>query len=261
MDCQSARSMLDASRPDRRDWQEPELREAAQHALNCGPCEGVLSERDIFDRRLSATMADVAIPAGLKEWLLQTLAAKPIVPPVAIEVPPRFRLSRRAWLVMAGTLIVALLGGWAYWFLGRGGVTLNEVYADINSRFPLTRERISLEHLRPFNGRFDATITDPRWIDAVTSEPVGLNLFSLWGHDAAIYRFAVGRSRSLSGLLILMDAHAIEDPPTSPVPTRRHSRYDPRPQVTWRHGDQVYVCILERGTLDEVLRAMYGGTK
>ena len=163
------------------------------------------------------------------------------------------------WIAAASAVALVAVGGWL-WLAGDGQLALNDVYARLDEHFPLSEDPLNLSAHPPFDGSFEATVEDLVWREAATSKPVGIDLDSHEGHDAAVYRFAAGRGGRISGLLVVMDAGRVSDPPAATVPTRQHSRYDPRPQVAWTKGGRVYVCIIERGTLDGLQREMYGGT-
>jgi hypothetical protein len=261
MDCLTARTLLDASRPERRDWHDPELRAAADHAQGCVECTKALAARDTFDSRLAVAMGDVPVPEGLQQRLLDSLAAesRTLATLPAAASPPGRRTSIGRWLTTAAAVAGIAVGGW-WLFSGPSQWTFAEATALLNEQFPVAEGPLSLDALAPFDGSFDASVTDLLWQEVVSAPPVGLDLDGKPGDEAAVYRFSAGRARPISGLLVVLEADQISDAPTASVPTRQFSRYDPRPQVAWRKGDRVYVCILERGTLDDLLAEMYGGT-
>lgn len=258
MDCRTARELLEASRPERRDWQEPELRAAADHASHCAACSRSIEVREVVDRRIATVMRDVTIPAGFAERLVQALEPGP-----ATALPSRPQRSRRAALRAVGGLAASLLllaGGWWIWFGRTSSLSLQEVYASLNAQFP-QNQRIDLARLQPFDGSFSPDVDDLIWQDVIGgAAPLGLDLDGRPGDDAAAYRFVAGRTGGIAGVLLVLDAAAIADPPTESVPTTQYSRYNPRPQVAWRKGKHVYICVLERGTLDGLKRELYGGT-
>ena len=113
MNCQTSRQTLDASRPGQQDWDEPELRDAADHVTDCESCQTVMEQQDRFDRQIAEAMQEVAVPSDLKARLLETIDSSDKVPTLAA---PRSVSRRRTWGLVssAALLLVACCGWWVY---------------------------------------------------------------------------------------------------------------------------------------------------
>lgn len=257
MDCQHARQTLDASRPRRRDWNEPELRVAAAHVADCESCRERLAERDQFDAAVTAAMQRVMPPAGLQERLLAALAADQAVVIPASQVPPLHRRRWRRWAVVCASLLLLVVAGWRLAATGPRPLAMEEVFTTLSARAGEWHTASPVPGPVGFDGGFDAPLPDAVWRDAVGGAAVGgLDLDDRPGHDAAVYRFTAGR---IAGVLVVLPRRHVLDPPAETVPRRTNSRYLPQPQVAWTVGEYVYVCVLERGSLEELQRQFYGG--
>lgn len=257
MDCQHARETLDAARPDRSDWDAPELRSAVEHLDRCDECQEVVEYRRQFDRRIEVAMREVTVPAGLQERLLAAVASEGAVQPAS--GPTDVRPTRRArwmWtLASAATILIAVAG----WFL-RGptavSIPLDQLFVQLEAALPNDAADSDATAPDLFDQRFDATPGDPAWQEAIAgTEPRGIDLDGVAGDDAALYSF---RERRVSGWLVVLPRDRVASPPNATQPSHAFQRYGPRPQVAWSSGDHVYVCVLERGTVDDLLRQFYG---
>lgn len=249
MDCQHARQLIDAAG---RGGETPELRAAVEHLDDCAACGEVTTARERFDARVSAAMADVPIPMGLQQRLLTALAAQsPLPAPAALPASAGRHWPRRLMLI-AATLLMLL--GW-YWQRPQAlPLPLDELYTQLDrALFPVDGVSAAAE---PFDASFNAAPPDAEWRDAIArSAPQGVDLDPRPGHDAAAYRFAAGR---VSGWLLVLPRDRVANPPVAALPTHDHLRYGPRPQVAWSSDEYVYICVLERGTLDDLRRQFYG---
>jgi hypothetical protein len=251
MDCQHARELLDASRPGRADWNEVELQAAAGHVEHCRDCADVVAARDRFDARLRSAMQSVEVPAGFKPRLLDVLAQ--VRPAVAAATAEPRRIHRR-WLAAAVLSLLAVAAMWT--FLGRPpeSVALHRVYESLDTWIPLAIADSGAT--REFDGGFNADVGDAAWQVVLKGPPRGIDVDDVPGHDAAAYPFDAGRG--LTGWLVVLPRERVSDPPAGSVPNRSAARFAPRPQVAWTADDQVYVCVLTHGSLDGLLREMYG---
>lgn len=274
-DCQQARIALDASRPGQQDWREPELRAAAAHVAACPACHATLGERDRLDLEIGRVLTQVEVPVDLESRLLASLGAAasdaaasgaaasgtaepgPVLLPSAGADDATTSRSRswrrwRSWAVVAAAMLVAFGIGWWRHPLGQP-LSLETVSAQLTALEPGAGNTGV-----PFDGGFDADVNDAVWQEAIgRAAPQGLDLDGRPGHDAAAYRFASGR---VSGWLVVLPRSRIIDPPAASAPLRSQARYLPQPEVAWSSGEQVYLCVLDRGSLDDLLREMYGGT-
>ncbi len=257
MNCHQAQQTLDASRFSQRDWDEPELRDAAQHASGCETCRQILEQREAWDRLIAQQMQSITIPEGLKERLLDELSSSAL----ACNARPAAEVSRRrVWsLVSSSVLLLLACFGWWIYSHRMESLTLDDVYSQLHQQLVLTESPVTIERLPRFDQGFDGQVHDLIWKEALTSEARGLDLDGRTGHDAAVYRFALGRRGSVAGWLIVVGKDKLASPPPSSVPRRGSVRYNPRTHFAWTVGDQVYICILDHGGPDRVLREMFGG--
>lgn len=263
MDCQHARQTLDASRPRRRDWSEPELRAAAAHATDCESCRILLAERERFDDALAKVLQDVEVPSGLQERLLAALAADRARVIPAPHVPPLHRRRWWRWAAVCASLCLLVFAGWWWAVSSPKPLSMEDVFATLSARAlewqitTATSTAVAPAGPHAFDGSFEVSLPDTVWRDAVgTSSAGGLDLDGRPGHEAACYRFAAGR---VAGVLVILPRSRVLDPPSETVPRRNNSRYLPQPQVAWSVGEYVYVCVLERGTLEDLQHQFYGG--
>ena len=256
MDCQLARQTLDASRPSRRDWQEPELRLAAAHVADCEECAAFLAQRDDWDIAIADSLEAVELPPGLEARLLTALGCE-LQPSRPVEFQAPSRAGRRRWWLPAtltGLLIVVCL--WKLQTAPPPFLTVEDVFAAINVRIdPQAAADARLASNR-FDAGFAAPLPDAEWQSVVArSEPWGVEIDSRPGHDAAVYAFEQGRIR---GLLVVVPRSLVSDAPVSSLPLRGNYRYVPRPHVAWTAGENVYICVLEQGSLEDWQRQFYG---
>lgn len=253
MDCSEARQTLDASRPQGRDWAEPELRAAAAHVEHCPDCQSALSIRDRFDQDVACEMERIEIPDGLSDRLLAALSRDART--IAAELAPvrrRGRWTVRWWAAAAALALLA--GGWWWQFPAEPTLTMEQVSAAIGRQF----DQVLADAAPAFDGRFAPPLPDAVWREVVGGgTPIGIDLDGRTGHDGAVYRFTSGR---LAGILVVLPRSRVGDAPVESVPRRSNARYLPHPQVAWTVGDCVYICVLQRGNLDDLQRQFYGGT-
>ncbi len=259
MDCQFARWMLDAGRPDRSDWHAPELRAANQHVQSCRACQSALRQSQQWDEQLAGTLADIELPAGLEQRLLDNLSTTPVpAGPLPSGLPAGRRSAR--WFLTAAAVMLLLFGGWGVQQALLPRMSLEEVFARLEEEFPAGE---SLPPGTSFVGfieqpLLDVAPTDPVWGAVMAGGNArGLDLDGHPGAEAAVYRF---RQRRVSGWLVVLPRSQVSNPPAVTWPLHALHGTGPRPQVAWSTGSHVYVCVLERGTLDELHRAFYGAT-
>ena len=258
IDCQHARQMLDAARPDRSDWDAPEQREAVAHVEECSQCGALLSARDRFDGRVAEAMQDLPIPDGLKDRLLAAIESDSDPDALSDRVAaPRSKRSGWVWITTTAAAIMIALGGWYLRGPIATPVPLDELFTQLEASLPPASAAEADDVRDEFDQWFDATPADPVWRDAVAiASPLGLDLDGNAGDEAAAFRFD---ARRVSGWLVVLPREQVESPPDAAQPSHAYQRYGPRTQVAWSRGDHVYVCVLERGTMNDLLREFYGG--
>ncbi len=280
MDCQPARSRLDASRPHQQDWDEPELRGAADHVRQCHECQRILSRRDAFDQRVASAMRQIDLPDGLRLRLDAALAgtaqanhttapgsaipaaAEPAATAPAQALPQRqWRRRLVVWVAPVAACLMLALG--TMWWLGNpaaGEMSITEVYHVLEERYPAGAAPLSASDLPPFDGDFTPAVTSVVWqevIDPATG-PRGIDLDGKPGHEAAVYAFQAGHGR-IRGLLLVLPRSSVREPPESRVPDFANAGYLPRPHVVWSSDEHVFLCVLDQGSLDDLRATMYGG--
>jgi hypothetical protein len=255
MDCQVARETLDAARPDRSDWDAPELRAAAGHVETCDECSAAVARQQEWDARLAEAFAAVEIPVDLRSRLRAAVAAASAesAPRPATEVRPDSRL-RWLWFAVPAAVLLAVMG-WQFRSRTTVALPLAEIYSQVDARL-LSVEFASLP---AFDGGFDSNPADPVWRDAVAAGSAkGLSLDAAPGDDAAAYRFAEGR---VTGWLLVLPKSQVLAPPQETVPVHANFQYGVHSRVAWTAGESVYVCVLDAGVSPhEMLRAFYGTT-
>ncbi|MFV0441943.1 MAG: hypothetical protein ACK5Q5_00070 [Planctomycetaceae bacterium] len=256
MDCRQALTLLEAGRPDRSDWDAPELDAAAQHVDHCEDCQTVLANREQWDALLTEAFQSVAIPAGLTDRLLAAVELSPasVTAPAAPAVLPRRSRRWFGWITAAVALIAV---GLVSWRMGSGGmpsIALADLYQQVDQQL---LEATSSEQQRPFSGDFNSLPSDPIWREAVAGRsPVGLDFDGQPGSEAAAYRFTAGR---LAGWLIVLPRERVHSPPVEEIPVHANFQYGAHPRVAWTTGEMVYVCVLDSGhSLDDLRRTFYG---
>lgn len=256
MDCQLALTTLDAGRPDRSDWDAPELRAAAAHVAQCAGCQAELSDRAAGDVWLTEVFGGVEIPAGLQQRLLQALSAEQVGSQPSVGPRTISRPLRRWWLGSCVAAGLVLLTGW--WLSGTATspLSLQEVYAQLLSTLPRGGEADVTATPVSIDPELDLSAADPVWGEVVAGSMARpLDLDGRPGAEAAAYRFGTRRT---AGWLIVLPRSRVADAPEVNVPMHAHFSYGPRPHVAWSTPTQVYVCILDRGTLDDLRRDVYG---
>ncbi|MEZ6064559.1 MAG: hypothetical protein R3B90_02365 [Planctomycetaceae bacterium] len=263
MDCRTARKLLDASRPEGRDWQESELRAAAGHVDGCPGCPSALAARDRLDQMIAGAMRRVDIPAGLEARLLTRLAEACSEAAMPQPQPASLPRSRRRWLAALSSvaaLVMLAVSGWYWLSRSEPVLTMHGVHGRLEeSLFQYNDDgELQPQPLAAFDDSFDARIADAEWRSTVTGEPRGLDLDDVVGDDVAIYPFQTGRG--VTGWLVVLPRQSLVDAPQASIPSRSQAHFGRGPQVAWTTGDQVYICVVGRGSLDGLLREMYGGT-
>ena len=261
MDCRTALQKLEAARPDSGDLDEPDFAEAAAHLRDHPHCAELFRRRQEFDKVFGQRMRDVAIPAGLKERLLQSLEPQP-----AVEERPaladfsRDRQARRRWLVLGPLAAVAacLLAAVLVWFL-----------------FPEHQPPLSVGDLRELaKAAYGADASLPAFNG--TAEPPPLPGFG-WRSGAiriaatprspasgagrnvvAIYAFALSGG-NIEGMLIAAPRESVQDPPQARYFSGDSVRYEgPFSFVSWTEDEWVYVCLVRGGgAVDQLQRALH----
>ena len=243
------------------------------------------SRRQQWDRQLVRTMHDVSVPAGLKQQLLDSLAAagegasavsaastegaaSTVVPESVASrsaarsstskaVPP----SRRLWLrtgaaTMAGLLLIAVS-----WWLGQSRppqITVAQL------------QQLTLNDLtgRPaFEGDWQPLLP-AGWEYSELLQPQAPQSVLLPSTETSIagYQFQVASRRmdAVQGVLLVVPVSSLADPPESrsiegPVNylTSGESMYT---AVSWREGNLAYVCLVAGGddSMRLVRRAVRG---
>ncbi|MEZ6058271.1 MAG: hypothetical protein R3C01_16350 [Planctomycetaceae bacterium] len=283
MDCRTVRELLDASREERQDWLSVELREAADHVDACDSCSEVLAQWNLFDRQLRSAMSQVAVPQDLKQRLLAACQAESATgnssaassstkdssstvttdnSNTPTDAPSRRqetgRNTRRWMLLASAASVLAVIGFWFWAQNSPTTMTLESVSLALADGLTSDSSRTvprDVASLAPFDGHFDAHVHDLLWVDAVTPEARGLDLDGQPGHEAAVYQFRLQHGR-IAGMLVVLPKGTLIDPPQIDTPSRTNVRYNPMQQVSWTRGEQVYVCVVTRGTIDDLLSQM-----
>lgn len=276
MDCRTVQELLDVSRESRQDWDEPELREAARHVETCDSCCEVLAARDQFDRQLRRAMSQVAVPSGLLERLVEQcqvelkphgestpaerIAVDLPTPAVSINPHKSSRSRRLRWVSLGiAASLLCTVGVWSWLQPSTSTLSMEQATLTLANRLMSDPARAiprDMSSLAAFDNSFDAQVHDLLWTDAVSSDVRGLDLDDRPGQEGAVYQFQL-RGGRLAGLLVVIPRSALADPPGDDAPTRGNVRYNPVQQVAWTRGEQVYVCLMTRGSIDDLISEMH----
>jgi len=266
MDCQIAMEMLAVARPDSDDLEGQDLRSAVQHLDTCPQCRATFQQARLFDHQIGKAMRDVPVPADLKHGLLETLQVERTAASLANastrdstadvaqsrtgfsddkSLPRRWR-RRPIQVVVA--ISVCLMVGLATWlFLGPSGPKM--LLEDLRHNAPL-----EIDQLSEFRGDFDPIRPRNGWrAGGITFGDIRKGLYqnASGKHLMALYRFRFRRGprSSVDGVLAVVPAEFVVDPPTHPFFDAGDIAYTSAGAITiaWTEGDLVYVCLLPSG--------------
>lgn len=285
MNCHDALLQLEVARPGSDDLQSSELRLASAHLDGCAECQSTFQGLQALDRRVSATMLDVPIPAGLKGRLLDSLnltTSEPTatesvstesVPAETVEknrpaapqpVPTGFNRVR-VRIVAAISVSALLLVGLFVFFPSqppRPKFTLDTVRDSAN---------LQLAALKPFDGNFQPQLPPGPWLRSsqisIKTPPKGDLRDESGAHRAASYGFSVqnDRGRVFNGVLLVIPQSVLDDSPANAtfssigVQGNYISKSGEKfHAVAWKSGKFVYVCFIPAGneglkSLEDVL--------
>lgn len=269
MNCPTARQTLELARVG--DVEPRGLDDAARHLNDCPECQAAVAWQDDLDAQISATCREVAVPAGLKDRLLEGLVAKAqaepglassaaesarlqaepplLVPAVSTDcatataAAPPGKTTRRRWLwssvgaaaalVVAGVVLKPLI-------LRRPDIDLDKVAETI------TEPSLDPAHLNLFVAFRNGKLAElPVTMDtaALRSPPSRLG-----NADVAVYFFTLSgpRRTTLNGRLAVVPAAVVVNPPKS-TSFGGDTPYYLGPFVTtsWVEGKFAYVCCLD----------------
>ena len=158
MDCNTARLFLPFHRPGGRDLDGPEAADLDHHLAQCNECNTLSMTQDRLDATLGKAMRNVEVPRGLRNQILERLAAQPT------RKPRRIAYSVRGLSAAAAILLLAV--GWYVFY--------NPI------RRPLNAETVfdSVNYSRPDQEKSDALL---RQLGARAGAPTFVNYGFLTG--------------------------------------------------------------------------------
>lgn len=254
MDCKLACERLEASRPDARDREDPDLLEAFEHLDQCPVCAETVDFRRMFDRRLRTVIRAVEVPADLQSRLLAALPAEDL-PRVRDEAAPSPPSRRRGFLTAVAATVATIAVGGLWWAAQSPPEPLTAETVLDWCRTNLTQSAGDTSAtLAAFQDDFEPTIGDGRWESQLADKiPRGADLDGDGKQDVAVYRLRVG-------YLVVLPPNRVTVPPSAGSARSADPRYLPAPHVAWTVGGQMHVCILPGGTrsqLDALLELVH----
>ena len=245
MDCKLACERLEASRPDARDREDPELVEAFEHLDQCPVCAEMVDFRRLFDRRLRTVIRSVEVPADLQSRLLAALPAGDL-PRVRDEAASSAPFRRRSVLTaIAATVATIAVGVWWAAQAPPQPLTAETVLDWCRTNLTQSADGASAT-LAEFQDDIEPTIGDGRWESQLTDKiPRGADLDGDGKQDVAVYSLRVG-------YLVVLPANRVTNPPSAGSARSAQPQYLPAPHVAWTVGGQMHVCFLPGGTRDQL---------
>ena len=255
------REQLDAVRPDSEDLREDDLQEAARAVEESSTWRDLLAGQQAFDRRVSSATQDVDVPEGLQSRLLASLAAareesEVMAAPAKPDAPVRRRRLVMGAATAAG-LALAVALGFLFWSPDGSQITLE--YARHELLKPNDDGRIDVSGLPPFDDSFAFQLPGPEWMRQthMTEELKGVDWTGDARHDGAVYAFHVGGR--VYGYLLTLPASRLTNPPSAARLSATGAVYRPLINTAWvdQTSGLAHICFVERGDLDDLLRALY----
>jgi anti-sigma factor (TIGR02949 family) len=140
MDCKDARLLLEFARPGDKELDHDEAEALKQHLADCPDCATLAQAEQRADEHIGRAMRDVPVPDGLRERVLQKLAAERV--PWYRRWPVRIAGAAALLLVVGGLGLI--------WWLGEPpAVDVPSIHARMNA-LPRTREAVD-EAFRALN--------------------------------------------------------------------------------------------------------------
>jgi len=262
MDCQTARQSLAAIRPGTADSALPEFASAREHVQSCAACQTTLNRHDELDLRIGELCRDVAVPAGLKDRILDSLqstakqpapaatsrlpSGSPAPAPVSVEHRKNTPLSRRKWSRRIAAAACALLVGVGAWFLIQQSfatVSLDEIDAAGESLVDVAPEKLpefvgfaSGVELHPPQ---EMNLTNVR----VSTPPRHMTVGERGIESAVFFLTVTSRgSKTLTGRLAVLPLAKVAAAPPAGGRLFRYVGTDYA--AVWTEGNLVYVCYL-----------------
>ena len=268
------REQLDAVRPDSDDLLDVELQDAALAIEESDEWREVFERQQAFDREVAATMQGVDVPEGLKDRLLESLAAARESDVIELSVEKREDstvsagdhqpstinpqpLSRRRALrtlaTAAGLLLTATLG-WLIWPHGGSQITLAEARHELPTAADGT---IDVRALPAFDEGFAVSLPNSSWLRRTVqvADIKGLDWTGDGRHDAAVYEFQAGR---VHGYLLILPSSRLVDPPKISLLSTTDVDYQPAMNTAWTDAEQglTYICYVDAGGDLETLQRL-----
>ncbi len=276
MDCRTALEILDVTRPDSYDLNDPELARAVEYLHSHPDCEREFRKRQSLDGEIGRLIRDVAVPIGLKDRLLVRLVDQRSADGLSEDRQPAeasaairktVRLHRRSWFrwVVSAAASVAVV---AWQFIQTDRPQLDLAALQKEAADALSRKRFA--RLNDFDS-FDlanglAVVVPDGWaVRLKTTAPKGYHGASTAGHTIAVFQFTfTSRGRlPVTGYLL-----AIPKTWVNAVPQRERfleGKCDyvaPLIAVSWTMDDLVYVCLVPdedaRNSLEKLLTPRFG---
>ena len=248
MDCQTALQMIEMHPTEVPGWRSVDRDAVLDHLAECSLCQSAAAEIHEWDSRLQAIMTAVLVPDGVRERLLSQLSESA----PGVSRGAKWTTSARRylkWSIAGLSLSLTFAIGMMFWWNAPSQMLTAEVGASAASQL---RSR-PYDQQPAFDGSFTAEIADSQWRKLCTANPVGLDIDHRAGHDVAAYAVDIPQMR-FHGWLVVIPVSRISDVPESTVPVSvAYSQ-----MASWSDGKSVFVCVADRGSLEELLKQFNG---
>ncbi len=248
MKCNEALNILDATN-DLFDGQSDERwDQAMDHLETCDNCAEMTAARQVFDEQMAQAITNVAIPADLKQILLDNAEASHSPSHQPEPIPQKSRGRIWAALVAVAVFAIVALCTWAFLPEHRPGIAA----ADI----PQTAVASVDAELPQYNGQFQPVLPHLGWTQVIDeTEPKGLLADDEGRHLAAAFviQFADRQGNNVRGLLVVTPARELDTLPKESIPDSSQVQYfsseaNDYAIVSWQEGEFAYFCVVEGGS-------------
>jgi hypothetical protein len=251
-DCQTAREQWELTTLSRSTDGDHSSADVTSHLESCSNCRIAFREQKRFDEEVADRLADVPVPAGLKDRLRQRLGSAAdlqlLTESEAIVDSPKTGARRRSWRRF-GTRTISSIA--ALLLIAAVVWTLQPARLEFRSAM-----QVATADWSEFTTTAEGTILPVAWtsqpgmaVGETRSRQVSVGLGRTVMISATPFRWASRRpSVQLEGRLVQMPATAVRPLPAANSFTSATIEYQGADAwVSWVDGDQVYICFVPQG--------------